>query len=92
MRPRTIRRFLHGLDASRSGKQPNFTELELRYLDDSLSEEAVARLDGQLRRDPRMREQFAIMLLNKELLREIGREETARKGPALIRPRKSPSF
>ena len=37
MRPRTIRRFLHGLDASRSGKRPNFTELTLRYLDDSLS-------------------------------------------------------
>jgi hypothetical protein len=71
MRPRRIIRFLH---AFHRDEQPNSTEPVLRYLDGSLSEEDVERLDGRLKADPRLRKAFAMTLLNEEQLREIGRE------------------
>ena len=56
MRPRRIIRFLQDF---RHHKRPNSTELVLRYLDGSLSEEDVERLDGQIKRDSGLRKAFA---------------------------------
>jgi hypothetical protein len=71
MRPRRI---IRSLDPCGCDKRPNSTELMLRYLDGSLSAEHVQRLDEQLRRDPRLRKQFARLLLAEQQLEEIAQE------------------